>query len=146
MRSRLSPDSRYQVTHAMTSASTLVPALRKRTAEIFMRATSSCRGPGELTQQQVAQRLGVQLLLERSAPGERDGAALLRDEDRERVGLLRDPDRRAMARAEPLREPFLERQRKEARGRGDAVSRDDDRAVVQRRPGSEQRHEQLVRN
>src|SRR5581483_11230176 len=77
---------------------------------------------------------------------ERRHAVLLRDDDRERVRLLREPDRRAMARAERLRDVRVRREGQEAAGRGDAAVLDDERAVVDRRVGKEDARHELLRH
>src|SRR5262245_9655419 len=119
----------YQVAQAIASARSLVPRLRKSTFESCMVVLPRGR---ELAEEEVPERLAVEVLLQLAAPRERDRAALLRHEDRERVRLLGDPDRGAVARAVALGQALLERQREEARGRRDAVAGDDDGAVVER--------------
>src|SRR6516225_2116177 len=105
MRSRLWPVRTYQVAHAIASARSLVPRLRKRTREI-------CIGlpvRRELAEKEVAERLGVEVFLELAGAGERDRAALLRDQDREGVGLLADADGGAVPGSEALGESLFER-------------------------------------
>ncbi len=56
----------------------------------------------------------------------------------------RQADGRAMPRPELAAHTRVDGQRQEAGGRGDAVLLEDDRAVVQRRAGLEDRHQQVV--
>ena len=73
----------------------------------------------------------VEIPFELSADCEGDLAALLRDHEGERVGLLADPERRAVTRAVLLGELGIGGQREKAGRRRDALSLNDDRAIVQ---------------
>ena len=77
---------------------------------------------------------------------QRDLARLLRDDDDDRVADLAHADTRAMARALVLAELRVLRQRQKASRRRNAVVRNDDSAVVQRRLVEENVFEQALRN
>ena len=86
--------------------------------------------PGELPEEEVAQRLAVELFLKLAVTGDRDRPPLLGHEDGEGVGLFRHADRGPVPSAEALRQALLEREGEEARGAGDAVPGNDHGAVM----------------
>ena len=76
---------------------------------------------------------------------EADLAGLLGNDDRERVGLLGDAKGGLMAGAEALERNGRFDGRQQRPGRQDSVTSNHDRSVMQRRPGREDRHEQIGR-
>ena len=76
---------------------------------------------------------------------EADLAALLADDDDDRVGVGGDPERGPMAGPEPLGLDGQLGQRQERAGGDDLLAADDDRPVVERGPRHEDRDEQVGR-
>ena len=91
-----------------------------------------------------AQRVGVESTLDLTVDDDRDEAGFLRDDNRHRVVLFGEPDGRAMTGAELLAQLRIDRQRQEARRRRNAIGLHDHGAVVQRRRGLKDAHEQIV--
>ena len=100
----------------------------------------------EEPEQRLAERRAVEVRDDVAVEAEADGAALLADDDDDRVGLLGDAERGAVARAERLVEDLGVGHREEDAGLRDAQVADDDRAVVQLVDalGHEERDEQLA--
>src|SRR5262249_26373846 len=111
-------------------------SVRRRAPEL---APLLNQGPQALTQC-VWGKAAIDVPVER----DRNQSALFRYDDRGSVALFGQPDRRAMPRAEIAAETRIHGQRQKAgRGRNSFLLQNDG-AVMQRRPGTENRHEKVV--
>ena len=98
----------------------------------------------QLVDEQLLERLRLEVTLEQSADGDGDGARLLRDDDDHGVGIFAHANARAVAHTEVAAEVHILRQRQHTAARQDAPVADDDRTVVHRGLDEEDVFQQLA--